>query len=301
MKFKFFLCTLSSLFFISLPAQAALNVFSCEPEWASLATELGGQRITTFTATTAHQDPHHIEARPSLIAKLRRADLLICSGAELEVGWLPMLQRQAANSSVMTGATGYFEASAQVQRLEIPSSVDRSQGDVHAGGNPHVHLDPRRILQISEALSQRLILLDTAGKEYYHQRLTDFKQRWLEAMEQWQQQAKVLKGVRIVAHHKDWVYLFDWLQIEMAGALEPRPGLPTTAGHLASLVKQLQQQPAQMIVHTTYQSPRAAKRLAEITHLPVIELPYTVGGADEVNNLFDLFETTIAELTGGLQ
>jgi len=291
------------MFAMTTPVMAALNVFACEPEWASLVKELGGERVKTYSATTAYQDPHHIEARPSLIAKVRRADLLICSGAELEVGWLPLLQRQAGNKKVLPNQVGYFEAAAQVKRLDVQleSAIDRSMGDVHAGGNPHVHLDPRRILTIATALNTRLAELDPAGKEIYQQRYVDFKQRWQQAMKQWQQKAAVLKGKRMVVHHRDWVYLFDWLGIEIAGALEPKPGLPTTAGHLVSLKKSLKANPATMIVYTAYQNPRAAKRFSQMTNIPAVELPYTVGGADEVNDLFSLFDVTIKQLTGKLK
>ena len=290
--------TILIMFAMTTPVMAALNVFACEPEWASLVNELGGERVTSVSATTAYQDPHHIEARPSLIAKVRRADLLICSGAELEVGWLPLLQRQASNKNVLPNARGYFEAAAMIKRLDAHAEVDRSMGDVHAAGNPHVHLDPRRILTIATVLQTRLIELDPAGKAVYQQRFDNFKQRWQKAMKQWQQQASQLKGTRMVVHHRDWVYLFDWLGIEIAGALEPKPGLPTTAGHLVSLKQSLKSKPAKMIIYTAYQNPRAAKRFAQMTNMPAVELPYTVGGADGVNDLFSLFDVTIKRLTG---
>ena len=286
---------------VALPATAALNVFACEPEWASLADELGGERVKTVSATTAYQDPHHIEARPSLISKVRRADLLVCSGSELEVGWLPLLQRQASNAKVLPNSLGYFEASAMVERLDVPVQLDRSMGDVHAAGNPHVHLDPRRIQTIAKALHARLVEIDPDGKEYYQKRLNYFTQRWQQAINKWQQQAKTLKGKRMVVHHRDWVYLFDWLGIEIAGALEPKPGLPTTAGHLVSLKQSLLSKPATMIVYTAYQNPRGAKRFSQMTNTPAVELPYTVGGAENVNDLFSLFDVTIKRLIGGSQ
>lgn len=285
-------------FVMTSPVMAAIQVFACEPEWASLAKELGGERVKTVSATTAYQDPHHIEARPSLIAKVRRADLLVCSGAELEVGWLPMLQRQAGNKHVLASGRGYFEASAVVERLDVHAedAVDRTMGDVHAAGNPHVHLDPRRIQRIAKALQARLIELDPTGKAVYQQRYASFTQRWQKAMKRWQQQAASLKGTRIVVHHRDWVYLFDWLGIEIAGALEPKPGLPTTVKHLSTLKKNLNSNPATMIVHTTYQNPRGAKRLSQLTGIPVVQLPYTVGGAEGVSDLFSLFDVTIKQL-----
>lgn len=293
---------LTKLFFISCllvsspTVLAELNVFACEPEWKALVDELGKDKVTSYSATTAFQDPHHIEARPSLISKVRRADLVICSGAELESAWLPLLIRQSANGNVLPGKPGYFEASSFVERLGIQHNVDRSMGDVHAGGNPHVHLDPRRLTKIADALTQRLIELDAANTKNYQSYHNDFKQRWLKAIDRWQQQAKPLKDMEAVVHHKDYVYLFNWLGIKLAGTLEPKPGLPTTVGHLVSLKNTLKTKPAKMILHTTYQSPRAALRLSQLSSIPVVELPYTVGGDDKATDLFSLFDVMINKL-----
>jgi zinc/manganese transport system substrate-binding protein len=154
------------LFFLALasvPASAAVNVFACEPEWASLAQELGGDKVSVVSATTARQDPHHIEARPSLIARMRAADLVVCSGSELEIGWLPLLLTQSGNGRVQPGSPGYLEASRYVLRLEVPTALDRSMGDVHPGGNPHIQTDPRNIAKVAKVLAERLAQLDAAA------------------------------------------------------------------------------------------------------------------------------------------
>lgn len=283
------------------PAAASLDIFACEPEWASLAKELGGEAVTVFSATTALQDPHHIQARPSLIARVRRADLVVCSGADLEVGWLPMLLRQARNSAVLPGRAGYFEAADFVERLEVPEHLDRSEGDVHAAGNPHVHLDPRRLATIAEALAARMARLDPGRAAAYRERHRTFAARWQDAIARWETRAAPLAGMRVVVHHKDWVYLFDWLGMEEAGALEPKPGLPATVGHLSTLRKALAQKPARMILHTAYQSDRAAQRLSRMSGLPVVELPYTVGGSERATDLFGLFDDTLERLLAALQ
>lgn len=290
------LLLLAGLLTLSAPASAVVDVFACEPEWASLAREIGGDDVRVFSATTAFQDPHRIEARPSLIAKLRRADLLVCTGAELEIGWLPMLLRQAGNAHVQPGKPGYLEAAAQVERLEIPSSVDRSMGDVHASGNPHIHLDPRRIATVATVMEERLKRIAPEQAQAFSRRAEDFRSRWSAAIDNWESRAAPLKGTRAVVYHKDWVYLFDWLGMKEAGSLEPKPGLPPTPGHLASLKAELATTPAAMIIRAPYQSDRASRWLSSQTDIPAVTLPYTVGGSEEADDLFGLFDETLTRL-----
>src|SRR5689334_966281 len=244
--FTILLASLSVL--LASPAAAALNVFACEPEWAALAVELGGDKVSAVSATTAFQDPHHIEARPSLIARMRNADLLVCSGSELEIGWLPLLLTQSGNSRIQVGAPGYLEASQYVVKLEVPRVIDRSMGDVHPGGNPHIHTDPRNIARVAAALAERLAQIDARNAETYRSRAADFDKRWQAAIRRWEGEAARLKGVPIVEHHKAFSYLIRWLGMRELGTLEPKPGIPPTTAHLAELVELMKRDPAKLII-----------------------------------------------------
>jgi zinc/manganese transport system substrate-binding protein len=286
---------------ISFPAAAALNVFACEPEWAALAQELGGDRVTVFSATAAKQNPHRIEARPSLIARARSADLMICSGSDLEIGWLPLLLTQSGNDRIQPGSPGFFEASQFVPKLEIPKIVDRSLGDVHPGGNPHIHLDPRNILRVSEALADRLAQIDRANAEHYRARASSFRERWQAAIARWEQQGARLKGVPIVVYHKDLSYFINWLGMREAGSLEPKPGIPPSPGHLAELVEQMKRDPARLIVFSSYSNPKAAEFLSERADIPAVMMPFTVGGTDRAKDLFGLFDDTLERLLGAIK
>jgi zinc/manganese transport system substrate-binding protein len=277
-------------------AWATLNVFACEPEWGALASEIGGGKVAVYTATTALQDVHHIEARPSLIARARKADLVVCTGGGLEAGWLPLVQSQAGNPRIRAGQPGYFEASSLVARLEIPAQVDRAQGDVHAGGNPHVHLDPRNISMVATALSRRLAQLDSANAVHYEMRVHRFLERWQQAIEGWEKRAARLRGVPVIVHHRDASYLIHWLRLREIGQLEPKPGLPPTTSHLSGLVAQQTKDPAAAILRSAYNDPRAGDWLSEQTKVPVVTLPYTVGGNDRARDLFGLFEDTVSRL-----
>lgn len=280
---------------VSAPAQAKLKVFTCEPEWASLVRELAGDKVDVDVATSALQDVHVIEAKPSLIAKVRRADLVVCTGAELEVGWLPQLIRQAGNPKVASGA-GTFMAASQVKTLEKPVHFDRAAGDVHPQGNPHVQLDPRRVLIVAQRLDARLAQLDPANAAVYQQRLADFSQRWTAAMKRWQVKAAPLRGRKVVVHHISWVYLWDWLGIQQIGALEPKPGVPPTSAHLAGLIATTKSQKTLAIVRAAYQDTKPADWLAQRTGVPAVTLPYTVGGDAQAKDLFGLFDSSIDKL-----
>ncbi|WP_301102533.1 zinc ABC transporter substrate-binding protein [Propionivibrio sp.] len=281
---------------VSMPSHALLNVMACEPEWAALTSELGGDKVKVSSATTALQDPHRIEARPSLIARTRNADFLVCTGLELEVGWLPVLLQQSGNPKIAPGQAGNFEAGSFVQRLDIPSHVDRNDGDVHAAGNPHIQQNPHNIAQVAAALSKRLSGIDPANAGYYEARYKDFSVRWNAAMSKWEQQAASLKNVPVIEHHKNMEYVLQWLGMRQVGTLEPKPGVEPSAAHLTQLLAQLQRQPAKMVLRAAYQDERASQWLSERAHIPALALPFTVGGNDQAKDLFSFFDDTVQRL-----
>ncbi len=278
------------------PAQAALHVFACEPEWGALVQELGGSLVDVTVATSALQDPHQIQAKPSLIARMRNADLVVCTGAELEVGWLPVLLQQSGNAKVQPGQPAYFEASRHVRLLEIPGSVDRSQGDVHAAGNPHIQTDPRNIAAVAPALAQRLEQVDGAHAAEYQKRAADFTQKWQQAMARWTAQAAPLKGLPVVSQHKGFVYLYDWLGMKEVAVLEPKPGVEPSASHLQNVLATLKATPARMVLYAAYQDPRASEWMSSNAGIPAVKVPFTVGGTDNAKDLFALFDDTVSRL-----
>jgi zinc/manganese transport system substrate-binding protein len=282
-------------------SQAALRVVACEPEWGALVQELAGDKASVYTATNALQDPHHVQARPSLIASVRNADLVACTGAELEIGWLPILLRQSGNPAIQPGKPGYFEAAEFVRKLEVPGKLDRADGDVHPGGNPHIQTDPRNISLVAAALSARLAIIDPANAATYRARYDDFKARWQAAILRWEKQAAPLRGVSIVAHHKAYAYLENWLGLVEVGTLEPKPGVEPSSAHLSELLASLQRQPAKMIVRSAYEEERASQWLSERAKIPAVVIPFTVGGSAQAKDLFSTFDDTVAQLLRGLK
>ena len=276
------------------PANAALRVFACEPEWGALTQELGGSLVDVSVATNALQDPHQIQAKPSLISRARSADLVVCTGAELEIGWLPILLQQSGNAKVQTGLPGNFAAADFVRKLEVPTTVDRSQGDVHAAGNPHIQTDPRNIAAVAVALGARLQQVDPAHAADYAKATADFSQRWQKAMAGWTAKAAPLKGVSVVSQHNAFVYLYDWLGIKEVAVLEPKPGVEPTASHLQEVLATLKAVPARMVIYAAYQDSRPSDWLSQNAGIPAVKLPFTVGGTDGAKDLFGLFDDTVA-------
>lgn len=277
---------------------ASINVLTCEPEWMALALEIGGDKLSVKSATTGLQDPHRIEARPSLLAKARNADLLICTGADLEIGWLPLLIRKSANRKIQRSEDGYFMATDYALLLEKPDSLDRSEGDIHAPGNPHIQMDPRRLLDVAEALSDRLQLIDSDNAMSYQQNYDDFKLRWIEAIRKWEEKAVYLKGLNIITYHRSWIYLQEWLGLNLTGTIEPKPGVPPSTGYLSKLVRKAKDENVSVIIHAAYTSDKSSRWLTQRTNVPMISLPYTVGGSKQATNLFTLFDETIDLLIG---
>ena len=267
----------------------ALNIFACEPEWASLAEALA-PNAKVSSATNAYQDPHYIEARPSLVAKARKADLLFCTGAEMEVGWLPVLLRQAGNPRIQADQPGYLMAAEQVPLIEQLQHVSRSMGDVHAAGNPHVHMDPHRVLTVAEVLRDRLVQIDSDNAQQYRQQFLQFAGRWAQAIERWEAAAAPLRNQPYVSYHKNFSYLAAWLGLKRLATVEPKPGIPPSAKHVQKLHRELEGQPVLAVVTTPAQPTKNAERLAKKLNSQAIVLPFSPGaaGADDLFAVVDI-------------
>lgn len=283
------------VFLLSSPALAEDRLFACEPEWGALVREMTGDAVEIHVATTAGQDPHYIEARPSLLAAARNTDMIVCTGAGLEEGWLPVLLRESGNPVIQPGEPGHFMAADHVQTLDMPQGLDRSHGHVHAEGNPHIHLDPRNILVIAEALADALVLRFPAHETRIRANQAAFLARWQSAISGWEKELAPMRGVRVVVQHQSWRYLTHWSAMEVVAELEPKPGLPPSARHLANVLRTLEKKPASFIMITNYEDRRGADWLSGRGGLPVNVLPYTVG-AEGTNDLFQWFDALVRGL-----
>jgi len=292
---------LAALLVAHVPAHAAIRILATTADWGALANELGGDKVDVYTATNALQDVHRVDAKPSLIARARNADLVVATGGELEMGWLPVLLRESGNRDVQPGTPGYFEAAAFVTLIDVPAALDRSMGDIHSLGNPHLQLDPRNIQKVAAALTDRLMQVDAGNIDYYRARGADFQQRWNSAIERWEAQAAPLQGIPIVVMHQDQNYLCRWLGLEQLASIEPKPGVPPSAGYLAQLVRKLTEDPPRLILINAYNDPKAANWLSDKVRAPVVTLPFSVGGSEQASDLFKLFDDTIDRLVGAVR
>jgi zinc/manganese transport system substrate-binding protein len=296
MKQKLFKAALVGMMLFAAQTQAAVHVLATSADWASLTNELGGDKVDVYSASTAFQDIHRIEAKPSLVARARNAQLIVATGAELEIGWLPVLLQESGNARVQPGSPGYFEATSQVRLLEVPARLDRSMGDVHPDGNPHLQLDPRNVAAVAKGLTSRLIAIDSANSAYYQSRGDDFQKRWQAATVNWEQRAASLKGVGVVVIHRDQSYLLHWLGLREIAPIEPKPGVPPSAGYLSSLISKLASDPPRMILRNAYNDSKSADWLSARVHAPVVLLPFSVGGTPAAKDLFGLFDDTVTRL-----
>ena len=296
---KFLMCLFFSL--VASLAHADLRVFATVPEWGALTEALGGDKVKVYTATTGLQDPHRIQARPSLIANARNANLLVATGAGLEAGWLPLTLRESNNPAIQGGQPGYFEASAYVRMLNVPPVVDRTMGDVHAEGNPHIQTDPRNLLPIARALSARMAQLDPENAAYYRARGEQFQKDWQANLARWQKEAAPLRGVKVWVQHDGYPYMNQWLALNQVGVLEPRPGIEASSKQLADLLIRQQTLQGRMIIASAYMNDAPAKWFSEKAGIPEVVLPFTVGGNDHARSLSGLYDETLARLLAALK
>jgi len=290
-------CVIGLSTFAAAGSARALAVFTCEPEWAALVRQLA-PAADVRSATHARQDPHHTEARPSLIAMLRRADLAVCTGGELEAGWLPVLQQRSGNPRVQAGAPGMLELADHLTLLNPQPGASRLEGHVHAAGNPHLQLDPRRMLQAAPLIAARLERIDPAQRDAYRSRLAAFQTTWQARIQQWERRAAPLRGLRVVSQHTTFAYLWDWLGIEQVADLEPKPGVPPTPSHLQKVLTSVRSAPPRAVVVSAYQDPRGAQWLAQqLGGAPlVLQMPSTVTDEAPTDTLHGLYDHLIDRL-----
>ncbi len=278
------------------PAVAELHVVACEPEWAALATELGGGDITVFSAATGREPPHRTPPARHLATALGQADLLVCTGAGQEAEWLPALLGQVKNPRIQKGRPGHFVAADHVELLGGAPPRDRLPSASHPGGNPHIQIDPHNIVRVADALTHRFIALDPKEAADYHFRHTAFIARWQVAMERWESETTGLRGIPWVAHDTSWLYLERWLGLVRVATLEPAPGVAPTPARLAKLLDGLKTRPAKLVVRAPHDDPAPAEWLAQRAAIPVVVLPSTIGGTPAARDLFTLFDDILDRL-----
>ena len=292
----------AACFLDARPTAAALTVVTTTTDLAAIATEVGGDKVTVTSLAKGYQDPHFVEAKPSFVLKLNRADLLVVVGRELEIGWLPALITQSRNAKIQPGADGYFDASLTAKILEIPTGqITRAMGDVHPLGNPHYWLDPENGRRIAKALQAKLAQKDPANAAYYAQRAADFDKRLAEAQQRWKTMMAPYKGVKIVTYHRSWANFVDAFGIEVIGYVEPKPGIPPTPQHTLDVIQAMRAQQVKLIIVEPYFDLKTPNSIASQTGAKVLVLPPSVGGVAQASDFLKLFDTDVSMLVDAIK
>jgi len=283
-------------------AQGKLNVVATTEDLASIAREVAGDHATIDSIAKGYQDPHFVEAKPSFILKLQKADVLIVVGRELEIGWLPPLMQQSRNAKIQPGADGYLDASAQVKILEIPTGqITRAMGDVHPLGNPHYWLDPENGKIVAREIAAKLTQLRPGDKAYFDQRVTDFTSRVTEAEKRWMAAVAPFKGLKVVTYHRSFPNFVDRFGLEVVGYVEPRPGIPPSPSHTLELIQEMNRQHIKIILMEPYFDQKTPNSIASQTGAQVLVMPPSVGGEKSVTDYLKLFDYDITLLVNGLK
>jgi len=293
---------IAALFEAAPSARAELNVVAATQDLASIAQEIGGDKIKVTPMAKGYQDPHFVEAKPSFVLTLNRADLLIVVGRDLEIGWLPPLITQSRNAKIQPGSKGYLDPSQTAKILELPTgTVTRAMGDVHPLGNPHYWLDPENGRRIAQAIKDRLSELDAANAAYYAQREADFGKRLTEAQQRWKAQMAPYKGLKVVTYHRSWANFVDAFGLDVIGYVEPKPGIPPTPQHTLDVINAMKAQNVKLILVEPYFDLKTPNSIAEKTGARVVVLPPSVGGVPAASDYFKLFDTDVALLLDAIK
>jgi zinc/manganese transport system substrate-binding protein len=282
------------------PASAQLRVVATTPDLASVAREIGGDKVNVVALAKPTEDPHYVDAKPSHIVTLNRADALIEGGAELELGWLPPLLENSRNSKISAGAPGRIVASDGVKMLEVPTSFDRSKGDVHSLGNPHFMIDPVTVKIIARNIANHFAQIDPKSAATYNGNLARFNTKLDAKYADWQRQLAPYRGARIVTYHKDFVYLAERFGLTIVDELEPKPGIAPSPAHLAQVIGKMKSTNAKVILVQPFQNRKTAETVARQTGAVVLDLPQQPGAAPNTTTYFDMMDNLVKTLVGGL-
>lgn len=283
--------------FITSAVQARLNVVTTTQDLAAIAQAIGGEYIKVQSLTPGTRDPHYAEAKPSMIRKVYRADLLLLIGAEMEIGWLPPLLQSSRNTNVQLGGSGYLDLSSSIHLLDIPTGpINRAMGDVHSMGNPHYWLDPRNGIRMSKAISERLSELDPTHSDFYSTQQQAFEKKLAQKLIQWREQLKPLVDKPVIAYHKSFLYLADVFKFNIIAEVEPKPGISPSAGHLNRLVSKIEREEVKLLIMEPYYERRSSRYLNQKTGIKVAVLPQSVESLPEIVDYFALFDGIVASL-----
>jgi zinc/manganese transport system substrate-binding protein len=283
-------------------AAGKLNVIATTEDLASLAREVGGDRIAVEPLARGYQDPHFVEPKPSFILKLNRADLLIAVGRELEIGWLPPLINQSRNAKLQPGGPGYFDASLTVRILELPTGqITRAMGDVHPQGNPHYWLDPGNGRRIAQAIQKKLSELQPGDASYFAGRYADFEKRLAVAEQRWDSQMAPYKGLKVVTYHRSWANFVDRFGLDVIGYVEPRPGIPPSPSHTLELIQEMKRQAVKIMLVEPYFDLKTPNAIARDTGATVLVMAPSVGGEKEITDYIKLFDYDINMLVTAIK
>ena len=279
-------------------SKGTIKIITTTSDLASLAKQVGGDHVDVSSLTLGSRDPHYAQAKPSMIRKLFKADLLLIVGAELEIGWLPALLKRARNKSILPGNPGHLDLSSYIDLLEIPSGeITRDMGDVHASGNPHYWLNPDNGLRIINAIKKRLIEVDPENKDLYILNSKSFEDTLIQKRLVWNKKLAFLDGQNLVAYHSSLLYLAQAFKFNLSNYIEPKPGITPSANHLNSLVQQIKEKKIQLVIMELFYDDRPTKFLNKRTGIHVVKIPQSVGAEKHISDYFSLFDHIVLALT----
>jgi zinc/manganese transport system substrate-binding protein len=296
--------TLSVLFLASvivLRADSKIRVVTTLTDLKSIAEEIGGEKVDAFAIATGFQNPHFVDPKPSYILKLSKADLFVTVGLDLEVGWVPPLLNSARNVKIQKGSEGYVDVSENVPLLQVPSSVNRAEGDIHIYGNPHFWIDPVRGKQIAQNIFEGLSRVSPENRPFFQENVKRFDAKIDSKMKEWAARMAPYKGTKIIAYHNEWVYFEQRFGLQIVDFLEPKPGIPPTPNQLLKVIGEIKRDNIRVIISSPYFTTESADLVARQTGAKVVVLATSVGADDSIKNYFDVFESNVNKLVEALK